>query len=78
VEIFLQLYDDLDDLGGVVGLLWRRVLSFVLACAAFIATGVVCVLVPQVLAVTAAVGLSAALLEVARHRRTPLRRVSEE
>ena len=79
MEIFLQLYDDLDDLGGVIGLLWRRVAGFLLASAAFIATGALCVVVPQVLVAVAGVGLSAALVEAARQRRTTLlRRVSEE
>ena len=78
MEIFLQIYDDLDDLGGVVGLLWRRVAGFLVACAAFVATGALCVLVPQLLVAVVGVGLSAALVEAARQRRTLLRRASEE
>lgn len=69
MEIFLQWYDDLDDVVGVVRFAWPRILGFLFALTLFIATGVACVMQPKVFIAVAAVASSAFLVEALRQRR---------
>ncbi len=69
MEIFLQWYDDLDDIIGVVRFAWPRILSFLVALTLFIATGVACVMVPKVFVAVIATASSAFLIEAVRKRR---------
>jgi hypothetical protein len=69
MEIFLQWYDDLDDIAGVIRFAWPRILGFLFALSLFIATGVACVMVPKVFVAVAATASSAFLIEALRQRR---------
>ena len=68
MEIFLQWYDDLDDLVGAVRFAWPKIIGFLLALTLFAATGLACIVLPGVfLTVAAALG-SFFLVELIRNR----------
>jgi multisubunit Na+/H+ antiporter MnhG subunit len=69
VEDLLLVFDEIDDVFSTVGLIWRPVVSFLVAVALFVATGFVFITFP-VTAEMLAVGLvGAGLLEMVRQRR---------
>jgi hypothetical protein len=68
MEIFLQWYDDLDDLMGAVRFAWPRILGFLLAVTLFAATGWACILLPKVFLTVAAALVSFFLVELIRNR----------
>jgi multisubunit Na+/H+ antiporter MnhG subunit len=69
VEDLLLVFDEIDDVFSTVGLIWRPVVSFLVAVALFVATGFVFITFP-IAAEMLAVGLvGAGLLEMVRQRR---------
>ena len=72
VEDFLLVFDEIDDLYSTVGLIWRQIVSFLVAVALFIATGFVFITFPTAaeMLVVGLVGLG--LLEMVRQRRLSL------
>jgi O-antigen ligase len=69
VENLLLVFDEIDDVFSTVGLIWRPIVSFLVAVALFVATGFVFVTFP-VAAEILAVGLvGVGLLETLRQRR---------
>ncbi len=73
MEIFLQWYDDLDDLVGAARFAWPKILGFLLAVTLFAATGLACILLPKVLLTVAAAMISFFLIELIRNRLTSAR-----
>ena len=69
MEIFLQWYDDLDDVVGVVRFAWPRIFGFLCALTLFVATGIACVAQPKVFIAVVAVASSAFTVEALRRRR---------
>ena len=70
MEIFLQWYDDLDDLVGAARFAAPRMLGFLLAVVLFAATGLACVLLPGVFIAGAAALATLFLIERVRNRLT--------
>lgn len=69
MEDLLLVFDEIDDVFSTVGLIWRPVVSFLVAVALFVATGFVFITFP-IAAEMLAVGLvGAGLLEMVRQRR---------
>jgi hypothetical protein len=61
VENLLLLWDELDDVFGVVGLVWRSVASLLVAVSLFVATGFLFVRMPVLAAVGTCTILGAGL-----------------
>ena len=69
MEDLLLVLDEIDDLFAMVGSIWRPVASFLLAVAAFVATGFLFLRVPLLLAFLAATLISLGVLDELRNRR---------
>jgi hypothetical protein len=69
VENLLLVFDEIDDVFSTVGLIWRPVVSFLVAVALFVATGFVFLTFPIVVEVLAVGLVAAGLFESLRQRR---------
>jgi uncharacterized membrane protein YesL len=69
MEDLLLVFDELDDVYAMVGLVWRSVASFLMAVAAFVGTGFLFLKVPVILTFVAAAFLSLGLIDAVRDRR---------
>ena len=69
MEDLLLVFDELDDVYAMVGLVWRPIVSFLVAVAAFVGTGLLFLKAPIVLTFVAAALLSLGLIDTVRARR---------
>jgi len=72
MENLLLVFDELDDVYAMVGLVWRPIVSFLAAIAAFLATGFLFLKAPFMLTFIAAALLSLGLIDAVRSRREAL------
>jgi len=72
MENLLLVFDELDDVYAMVGLVWRPIISFLAAVAAFLATGFLFLKAPIALTFVAAAFLSLGLIDAVRTRRQAL------
>jgi hypothetical protein len=73
MEDLLLVFDELDDAFAVLGLVWRSIVSFVAATAAFVGTGFLFLKAPFTLTFIAAALLSLGLIDAIRDRRISAR-----
>jgi hypothetical protein len=69
MENLLLVFDELDDVYAMVGLVWRSVMSFIVAIAAFVLTGFLFLKMPFTITFVAAALLSLGTLDALRARR---------
>jgi hypothetical protein len=69
MEDFLLVFDELDDVYAMLGLVWRSIVSFLAATAAFVGTGFLFLKAPFILTFVAAALLSLGLIDAIRDRR---------
>jgi hypothetical protein len=68
MENLLLVFDEIDDLFSMFGLVWRPIVSFVAAVALFVATGFVFFTFPVTATILAFSLVSVGLLEMVRQR----------
>jgi hypothetical protein len=69
VEDLLLVLDEIDDVFSTVGLIWRPVVSFLIAVAMFVATGFIFLTFPLAAELLAVALVSLGVLEMLRQRR---------